>query len=102
MFVSLEQFTEYALKNNPSIQQAILNEHVEKQNRNSAISPLLPIAKGSATLSDNLILNTQLLPSEIFGGKCPSLQCISHHQRFPPHSARFSGCLLHPQETANQ
>jgi outer membrane protein TolC len=82
VFVSLDQFTEYALKNNTNIQQAILNEQVEKQNRNSAISPLLPVAKGSATLSDNLILNTQLLPAEIFGGKAGTFKEVKFGTKY--------------------
>lgn len=61
VFVSLEQFTDYALQHNPSLQQAILNEKVEKQNVNSAISPLLPTANAQATMTDNLILNTQIV-----------------------------------------
>ena len=65
VFVSLDQFTEFALKNNPSIQQAILNEKVEKQNVNSAISPLLPTANAIGTISDNLILPSTVLPAAL-------------------------------------
>lgn len=68
IFMSLEQYTDYAIQHNPSIQQALLNEKVEQQNHNAAISPLLPVANAKATINDNLILNTNLLPAEIFGG----------------------------------
>ncbi|MFN8277997.1 MAG: TolC family protein [Chitinophagales bacterium] len=68
VFTSVDQFTEYALKQNVSLQQAVLNEKIEQQNRNSAISPLLPSISASAALNDNLILNTSLIPAEIFGG----------------------------------
>lgn len=61
VFVSLDQFTDYALQYNPSLQQALLNEKVEEQNKNSAIAPLLPTANAAATLTDNLILNTQVV-----------------------------------------
>lgn len=61
VFVSLDQFTDYALHHNPSLQQAILNEKVEEQNKNSAIAPLLPTANAAATFTDNLILNTQIV-----------------------------------------
>lgn len=61
IFVSLDQFTDYALQHNPTLQQAILNEKVEEQNKNSAIAPLLPTATAAATFTDNLILNTQIV-----------------------------------------
>ena len=68
VFVSLDQYIDYAIQHNPSLQQAIINEKVEQQNYHTAISPLLPVAKAQAAINDNLILNTQLIPSEIFGG----------------------------------
>jgi outer membrane protein TolC len=60
--VSLDQFTEFAIQNNPSIQQAILNEKVEQQNVNAAISPLLPTAAAAASINDNLILPSTVVP----------------------------------------
>ena len=68
VFVSLDQYIDYAIQHNPAIQQAMLNEKVEQQNYHTAISPLLPVAKAQASINDNLILNTQLIPAEIFGG----------------------------------
>jgi OMF family outer membrane factor len=68
VFNNLDEYTKYAVAHNINIKEAILNQKIEKQNTNSAIAPLLPTAKATATLSDNLILNTQLIPAEIFGG----------------------------------
>ncbi len=68
VFVSLDQFTEFALQNNPAIQQAILNEKVEQQNVNAAISPLLPVSNASGSINDNLILPTTLVPAELVHG----------------------------------
>ena len=68
VFSNLEEYTKYAISHNINIREAQLNQKIEKQNANAAIVPLLPTAKASATLSDNLILNTQLIPAEIFGG----------------------------------
>jgi outer membrane protein TolC len=68
VFNNLEEYTKYAVTHNINIKEAQLNQKLEKQNTNSAIAPLLPTAKASATLSDNLIINTQLIPAEIFGG----------------------------------
>jgi OMF family outer membrane factor len=68
VFNNLDEYTKYAVAHNINIKEALLNQKIEKQNTNSAIAPLLPTAKANATLSDNLILNTQLIPAEIFGG----------------------------------
>jgi outer membrane protein len=65
VFVSLDQFTEFALKNNPSIRQAILNEKVEQQNTNSAIAPLLPTAIATGNINDNLILPSTVVPEAL-------------------------------------
>ena len=61
VFVGLDQYTDYALQHNPSLQQSILSEKVEAQNVNTAIAPLLPTANAQATINDNLIINTQIL-----------------------------------------
>jgi|GEM_PF-3671933 len=61
VFISLEQFTDFAITNNPSIQQSILNEKIEQQNANAAMSPLLPTVNASASINDNLLLTTQVL-----------------------------------------
>jgi outer membrane protein len=63
VFVSLDQFTDFAIQNNPSIQQAILNEKVEQQN--AAISPMLPTANIAAAINDNLILPSTVLPEAL-------------------------------------
>ena len=68
VFISLDQYTDFALQSNPAIQQAMLNEKVEQQNVNSAISPLLPTANAMANLNDNLLLPTTLVPGELRGG----------------------------------
>lgn len=68
VFISLDQYTDFALQNNLSIQQALLNEKVEQQNANAAISPLLPTANATANLNDNLLLPTTLVPGELRGG----------------------------------
>jgi outer membrane protein TolC len=68
VFVSLDQFTDYALQHNISLQQSIISEKIERQNVNSAIAPLLPTANAQATLNDNVLLPTTLIPAEVFGG----------------------------------
>ncbi|MCW3125479.1 MAG: TolC family protein [Bacteroidetes bacterium] len=68
VFVSLDQFTDYALQHNPAIQQSILNEKVESQNVNTAIAPMLPTANAQATINDNVLLPTTLVPAELRGG----------------------------------
>lgn len=65
VFISLDQFTDFAIQNNPSIQQALLNEKMEQQNANAAISPLLPTANAAAGLTDNLILPSTVLPEQL-------------------------------------
>ncbi|MFN8308966.1 MAG: TolC family protein, partial [Chitinophagales bacterium] len=81
-FVSLEQFSQFALQQNLQLQQADLSTKIERQNVNAAISPLLPNINVSATLNDNLILNTSLIPAEIFGGKAGTFKEIKFGTKY--------------------
>jgi hypothetical protein len=71
VFVGLDQYTDYALQHNPSLQQSILSEKVERQNVNNAIAPLLPTANAQATINDNVLLPTTLIPNDFLPGGQP-------------------------------
>ena len=75
-FISLDQFTDYAILHNPSIQQAILNEKIEQQNRRAALAPMLPLANAQGTITDNVIIPTTLIPAEAFGGPAGTFRPI--------------------------
>lgn len=67
-FGSFRAYSDYAVQHNPDLTRSLLNMAVEQQNYRSAISPLLPSARASINLTDNLVLPTQLIPKSLFGG----------------------------------
>ena len=71
VFQSPDSFAAYVVAHHLSLKPLQLQEQIEEQNRNLALAGVLPTARAQATLTDNLILNTQLIPLDFFPGGQP-------------------------------
>ena len=65
---SLKQCIEYAKQNNSNIKIASLNSEVSGKHVKEQVGNALPQIDVSGSLSNNLIVNTSLLPGELLGG----------------------------------
>ncbi|MCB9234759.1 MAG: TolC family protein [Bacteroidia bacterium] len=64
---SLQDCIQYGLKHNPDLHRAELEKEKSAQKVLESASGYLPQVRGSASLNDNLKLQTSILPGEIFG-----------------------------------
>lgn len=71
---SLRQSVDFALKHHPSVFVYENNIGIAQAKSTQAISGYLPQASGSATLTDNLKLQTNVLPAGIFGPEPREIQ----------------------------
>ena len=65
--MDLRQCIQYGLTNNAQIQQSQLAVSRTNEQRNETRAGYLPQVDGSASLTDNLQLQTSIIPGEIFG-----------------------------------
>jgi outer membrane protein len=67
--LTLQQAIEYALKNSRNIKAATLSEKLSRAETREVVSTGLPQINAAGTVTNNLIIPTQLLPAEIIGGE---------------------------------
>jgi outer membrane protein TolC len=64
---SVKDCVDYALKNNVHVKNALLDIEIQKQDNRVTTARALPAVNGSGSFTDNLLIQTQLLPGEFFG-----------------------------------
>lgn len=64
---SVNDCVEYALKNNALVKNALLDIEIQKQSNRVTTADALPSISGAGSFTDNLLIQTQLLPGEFFG-----------------------------------
>jgi outer membrane protein TolC len=80
--LSLKECLDYANKNNQNIKISGYDLNVAQKKVNEKKGALLPQVNISGSLDDNLKLNTQLLPAEIFGGAAGTYQAVSFGTKY--------------------
>lgn len=64
---SIRDCVDYALKNNVQVKNAILDVEIQNQSNRVITAGALPSLSASGSFTDNLLIQTQLLPGEFFG-----------------------------------
>ncbi len=64
---SVKDCVDYALKNNVKVKNALLDIEIQKQSNRVTTADALPSVKGAGSFTDNVLIQTQLLPGEFFG-----------------------------------
>jgi len=64
---SVKDCVDYALKNNTKVKNALLDIEIQKQSNRVVTADALPKVDGAGSFTDNLLIQTQLLPGEFFG-----------------------------------
>ena len=64
---SVKDCVEYALKNNVKVKNALLDIEIQKQDNRVTTARALPSLNGAGSYTDNVLIQTQLLPGEFFG-----------------------------------
>lgn len=65
--MSLKQCIEYGIKNNPNILKSDLEIEKTEQKGKEVLAGALPQVNATGTITDNVVLPTQILPGEVFG-----------------------------------
>ena len=68
---SVKDCVDYALKNNVQVKNSLLDIEIQKQNNRVITAGALPSVNGTGNYTDNLLIQTQLLPGEFFPGGTP-------------------------------
>lgn len=64
---SVKDCVDYALKNNVQVKNALLDVEIQKQDNRVTTARALPSVNGAGSFTDNVLIQTQLLPGEFFG-----------------------------------
>ena len=64
---SVRDCVDYALRNNVKVKNALLDIEVQKQDNRVTTARALPSVSGAGSFTDNVLIQTQLLPGEFFG-----------------------------------
>jgi outer membrane protein len=70
---SVQQAVEYAKKNNTQVKNALLAIQVQEQVNRGITSAALPNIAGNASITDYIVVPTQVIPGDNFGGPPGSL-----------------------------
>ena len=65
--MSLKQCIDYGIKNNPNVLKSDLEIEKTEQRGKEIAASAMPQINATGTLSDNVVLPTQILPGEVFG-----------------------------------
>lgn len=79
---SLKECLDYANKNNQNIKISGYDLNVAQKKVNEQKGALLPQVNINGSLDDNLKLNTQLIPAEMFGGAAGTYQAVSFGTKY--------------------
>ena len=66
---TVKQAVEYAMQNNVTVKNALLDVRIQQQANNEIVAVALPQINSSAQFTDYLKLPTSLIPAEFFGGQ---------------------------------
>lgn len=66
---TIKQAVEYAMQNNVTVKNALLDVRIQQQANNEIVAVALPQINSSAQFTDYLKLPTSLIPAEFFGGQ---------------------------------
>ncbi len=64
---SVKDCVDYALKNNARVKNALLDIEIQRQDNRVTTARALPSLNGAGSYTDNVLLQTQLLPGQFFG-----------------------------------
>jgi outer membrane protein TolC len=64
---SVKDCVDYALQNNVKVKNALLDIEIQKQDNRVTTAQALPSVNGAGSFTDNVLIQTQLLPGEFFG-----------------------------------
>ncbi|MEP6465487.1 MAG: TolC family protein [Parafilimonas sp.] len=64
---SVKDCVDYGLKNNVRVKNALLDIEIQKQDNRVTTARALPALNGAGGYTDNVLIQTQLLPGEFFG-----------------------------------
>lgn len=65
---SLQQSIDYAMQNQNSVKNAVLDEELQRQKKNELLASGLPQINSSFDVKDYLAIPTSFIPAEFFGG----------------------------------
>lgn len=100
--ISLKECLEYANSNNRSIKISSYELEVAQRKVYEQLGGYLPQVNITGSLDDNLKLNKQLLPAEMFGGPAGTYKAISFGNKYSVSgSAQLTQSLYDPQFWVN-
>lgn len=89
---SIQQAVEYAKKNNAQVKNALLDIQLQTQTNREITSAAYPTIKANASLTDYIVVPTQVIPGDAFGGPPGSLIPVQFGLKYS------SGALLELQQ----
>jgi len=80
--MSLQQCIDYAMTNQPKVQNAVIDEEIANVKRHEVRASGLPQVSGSLDVKDFIELPTSLIPAEFFGGPPGTFLGVKFGTRF--------------------